>query len=78
MPSARSSPLTARLEFFDDIDGFSTGVKQKIGEVTGTGEYKFNNWLMTRLEFRNDWSNEPFFEKSGGRTSKSRPPSCWA
>jgi hypothetical protein len=65
--------LAGRLEYFDDIDGFSTGVKQKIGEVTATGEYKFNSWLMTRLEFRNDWSNQPFFEKSGGRTSKTQP-----
>jgi hypothetical protein len=64
--------LAGRLEYFDDIDGFSTGVKQKIGEVTATGEYKFNSWLMTRLEFRNDWSNQPFFEKSGGRTSKTQ------
>jgi hypothetical protein len=65
--------VAGRLEFFDDIDGFSTGVQQKIGEVTATGEYKMNSWLMTRLEFRNDWSNQPFFEKSGGRTSKTQP-----
>ena len=41
--------------------------------MTATGEYKFNSWLMTRFEFRNDWSNEPFFEKNGGRTSKTQP-----
>jgi hypothetical protein len=64
--------IAGRLEFFDDIDGFSTGTKQKLGEVTLTGEYKMTAWLMTRVEFRNDWSNQPFFEKSGG-TSKTQP-----
>ena len=64
--------VAGRLEFFDDIDGFSTGTKQKLGEVTVTGEYKMTSWLMTRLEFRNDWSNQPFFEKNSG-TSKSQP-----
>ena len=64
--------VAGRLEFFDDIDGFSTGVQQKIGEVTMTGEYKMNGWLMTRLEFRNDWSNQPFFQKNSG-TSKTQP-----
>jgi hypothetical protein len=65
--------VAGRLEFFDDIDGFSTGTKQKLGEVTVTGEYKMTSWLMTRLEFRNDWSNQSFFEKSRGETSKSQP-----
>jgi hypothetical protein len=37
-----------------------------------TGEYKITAWLMTRAEFRNDWSNQPFFEKNGG-TSKTQP-----
>jgi len=64
--------VAGRLEFFDDIDGFSTGTKQKIGEVTLTGEYKMTGWLMTRLEFRNDWSNQPFFETHNG-TSKTQP-----
>ena len=65
--------VAGRLEFFDDIDGFSTGTKQKLGEFTVTGEYKMTSWLMTRLEFRNDWSNQPFFEKSHGDTSKTQP-----
>ena len=64
--------VAGRLEFFDDIDGFSTGTKQKLGEVTVTGEYKMTGWLMTRIEFRNDWSNQSFFEKNGG-TSKTQP-----
>jgi hypothetical protein len=62
--------ITGRLEFFDDIDGFSTGTKQKLGEVTVTGEYKMTALPMTRVEFRNDWSNQPFFEKSGGTSTQ--------
>lgn len=64
--------VAGRLEFFDDIDGFSTGTVQKLGEVTLTGEYKMTSWLMTRLEFRDDFSNQPFFQKNSG-TSKNQP-----
>jgi hypothetical protein len=65
--------VAGRLELFDDIDGFATGTTQKVKEVTFTGEYKMASWLMTRLEFRNDWSDQRYFEKEGGRTSKSQP-----
>jgi len=64
--------IAGRLELFDDIDGFSTGVAQTVKEFTLTGEYKMANWLLTRLEFRNDWSNQPFFQKGSG-TSKNQP-----
>jgi len=64
--------IAGRTEFFDDIDGFSTGTKQKLKEVTLTGEYKMTDWLLSRLEFRNDWSDQPFFEnKTSG--SKTQP-----
>jgi Putative beta-barrel porin-2, OmpL-like. bbp2 len=64
--------LAGRLEFFDDRDGFSTGTAQTVKEVTFTGEYKVKDWLMSRLEFRDDWSDQPFFQKNGG-TSKNQP-----
>ena len=64
--------LAGRLEFFDDIDGFSTGTAQNVKEATFTGEYKMTSWLMARLEFRDDWSDQPFFQKNGG-TAKSQP-----
>ena len=25
-----------------------------------------NNWLMSRLEFRDDWSNQAYFQKRAG------------
>jgi hypothetical protein len=66
--------LASRLEFFDDVDGFSTGLAQKVKEFTLTGEYKMNSWLMTRAEFRTDWSDKPFFEKNGQPSgSKTQP-----
>jgi hypothetical protein len=55
--------VAGRLEFFNDMDGISTGTAQTLKEFTVTGEYKLTAWLMTRAEFRTDWSNQPFFEK---------------
>jgi len=69
----KNAAIAARLEIFDDVNGFSTGVAQTVKEFTLTGEYKFNSWLMSRLEFRDDWSSQPFFEKGQGNTSKNQP-----
>jgi hypothetical protein len=66
--------VAGRLEFFDDRNGLSTGVAQTVKEFTLTGEYKITDWLMTRGEFRNDWSDKPFFENSDGQmTAKNQP-----
>jgi len=66
--------VAGRLEFFDDVDGLSTGLAQTVKEFTLTGEYKINDWLMTRGEFRTDWSDKPFFENSNGQPgSKTQP-----
>jgi len=54
--------LAARTEWFNDADGFSTGVAQKLKEGTITGEYKYNDHLVARMEFRHDASNQPFFD----------------
>jgi len=64
----------ARLEYFSDVNGFATGTAQAVKEFTLTGERKFTDWLMARGEFRTDWSNQPFFEKSNqGPVSKTEP-----
>jgi hypothetical protein len=55
--------LSPRLEWFKDRDGFSTGTVQTLKEFTLTGEYKFTCGLLSRLEYRRDWSDRPFFEK---------------
>ena len=41
-------------------------------EFTATGEYKMTGWLMSRLEFRHDWSNQPYFQQ-GSNYVKSQP-----
>ncbi len=64
--------VAGRLEWFDDMDGVSTGTGQQVKEFTLTGEYKMTGWLMTRLEFRDDWSNQSFFQTKTG-TSKNQP-----
>ncbi len=65
--------VAGRLEIFDDMDGFSTGTVQKVKEFTFTGEYKATSWLMWRAEFRNDWSDQPFFQKDHGTYGKTQP-----
>lgn len=66
--------VATRLEFFDDVNGFSTGTAQTVKEFTLTGEYKITGWLMTRAEFRTDWSDKPFFEKNNQPAgSKTQP-----
>jgi hypothetical protein len=57
--------FTPRVEWFNDRDGFATatGVQQQIKEATFTGEYKFPEGLLARLEYRHDWSNQPFFQR---------------
>ena len=56
--------ITPRLEWFADPQGFATGtgVHQTLKEGTITGEYKMVEGLLARLEYRHDWSNQPFFE----------------
>ena len=53
--------FTPRVEWFKDRDGFETGLAQDLKEVTLTGEYRMIEGLLARLEYRHDWSNQPFF-----------------
>jgi hypothetical protein len=52
-----------RIEFFKDAQGYSTGVAQNVKEFTGTYEYKTVWGLLGRLEYRHDWSDQPYFHK---------------
>lgn len=59
--------VAGRYEFFDDVNGFSTGTVQHLNEFTGTYEFKppkLPQTLVSRLEYRHDESNVPFFHKS--------------
>ncbi len=55
--------ISPRVEIFDDAAGFSTGTKQTVKEGTITGEYKYNDHLIGRLEYRHDSSNTAFFDR---------------
>ncbi|MBI3301060.1 MAG: porin [Deltaproteobacteria bacterium] len=53
---------TLRAEFFDDVDGVRTGVKQTVWEITPTLTYQLLPGLTLRAEFRHDESSKRFFE----------------
>lgn len=55
--------LVGRFEYFNDNQGFSTGTAQTLKEFTATYEYKWLSGLLTRVEYRHDWSNVDFFRK---------------
>lgn len=57
--------VAPRLEWFNDADGFATGKSQKLKEFTLTGEFKMARGVLTRLEYRRDWSDQPFFDRGG-------------
>ncbi|HKV39256.1 MAG TPA: porin, partial [Blastocatellia bacterium] len=59
--------LIPRFEWYDDHDGFTTGLAQTLKEITLTSEQKIYGNLLTRLEYRRDFSDENFFNKPIGR-----------
>src|SRR5260370_803309 len=62
--------FTPRVEWFKDKDGFATGVAQDLKECTFAGEDKMVEGLLARLEYRRDWTNQPFVGYGGGLGSK--------
>jgi hypothetical protein len=57
------SAVSGRFEYFNDPDGFATGTVQHLFEFTGTYEYKWVEGLLTRVEYRGDFSNQAYFHK---------------
>lgn len=53
--------LSLRAEYLSDRGGLFSGVTQALKETTATYEYKFAEGFLTRLEWRRDFSNKPFF-----------------
>jgi len=60
--SAKSA-LVGRFEYFTDPEGSRTGASQDLKEFTGTYEYKWAEGLLSRIEYRRDWSTADFFAK---------------
>jgi hypothetical protein len=53
--------LSPRFEWYNDADGFTTGTAQTVKEFTMTSEQKIKGALLTRFEYRHDFSDRPFF-----------------
>lgn len=69
--ATKTISFSARGEYYYDKDGFITGTKQKLKEVTITGEYKWMEGLLTRLEYRRDWSDKKVFERGDNPNAAS-------
>ncbi len=54
--------IAFRGEVYADHDGFMTGQAQNLTTFTATGEYKWTHGLLSRLEYRRDMSDKPYFE----------------
>jgi len=55
--------IALRYEWFKDPMGFATLTSQQLKEVTATFEKKIAGNLITRFEYRHDYSTEPTFVK---------------
>ena len=56
--------VSPRFEYYNDRDGFTSGMAQKIKEITVTGELKHKDGFLMRLEYRHDFSDIPFWLKN--------------
>jgi hypothetical protein len=61
--------LSPRFEWFNDPDGYVfAGGEQAMKEFTLTAELKHPRGLITRFEYRRDWSDIDYFTKDGDPT----------
>ncbi|HEU4388446.1 MAG TPA: porin, partial [Blastocatellia bacterium] len=64
--------VSPRFEWYDDADGFTTGLKQEVKDFTFTTEQKIHKGVISRFEYRRDFSDEPFFLKRGDQLVKAQ------
>ncbi len=64
--------FSPRFEVFNDKDGLRTGLGQTVKDITLTQEMKLAGNLLTRFEFRRDFSNRQFFTNSLGETRNNQ------
>ena len=62
--------VVPRYEFIKDKDMFMTGASQNVQEFTLTAEFKHKDGVMMRIEYRGDFSNNPFFTKTTDNTTE--------
>jgi len=58
-----TTAFSTRYEYYNDHDGFTSGVPQHFNEFTTTFEKVVAGHLISRFEFRRDMSNQPYFVK---------------
>lgn len=68
----RRIALSPRAEYYSDRDGFITGTPQNLKEVTMTAEYKWREGLLSRFEYRRDWSDREVFERGRNGAFRSQ------
>lgn len=68
--TSEHTAVALRYENYDDRQGFITTQAQSFNSFTLTGEYKWVQGLFSRLEYRRDWSDKPFFERGNMGLSK--------
>jgi len=61
-----------RWEVYKDNEGFITGAAQRLQEFTGTINYELVPGIMTKVEYRHDWSDESYFPTGTFGTKKSQ------
>jgi hypothetical protein len=64
--------IIPRAEYYDDADGFTTGVAQKAKEFTLTLELKPADTFIWRIEYRSDFSDVAFFKNDDGAFKKNQ------
>jgi len=64
--------VAPRVETLTDSSRFVTGGTDRVSSVTLTGEYKAVGGLMTRFEYRTDFSSDPFFLNDSGDLKKNQ------
>lgn len=64
--------ITPRVEWYTDPQGFTSGAAQQLREITLTPEYKVNDHMLIRAEYRADRSSAPFYQLNNGTLSKQQ------
>jgi hypothetical protein len=60
--------FSPRWDWLNDLDGATTSLPQRLWEFTVTGEYRPHKLVTTRLEYRSDFSDRPFYLRGANST----------
>ena len=73
---SRKLALSPRAEWLNDNAGMATGTGQQVKEFTVSGTYALMDRLSWWLEFRDDWSNQAFFNRGAGPALGKNQPTA--